>query len=58
MRVSVHTRRVRRRADVLLRNRCVGPHPPPLHGEHITEILAEYGYDVEEIRRLGDEGVV
>ncbi len=32
--------------------------PPPLHGEHSDEILAELGYDAEAIDRLRASGVV
>ncbi|MAE97191.1 MAG: formyl-CoA transferase [Deltaproteobacteria bacterium] len=31
---------------------------PPLHGEHTDEVLAEAGYDTEEIAALRDAGVV
>jgi len=32
--------------------------PPPLHGEHTAEVLAELGYDEAACRRLAEEGVV
>jgi formyl-CoA transferase len=35
----------------------VSRHPPDL-GEHTAEVLAEFGYSREEIRRLVDDGVV
>jgi crotonobetainyl-CoA:carnitine CoA-transferase CaiB-like acyl-CoA transferase len=32
--------------------------PPPLHGEHTAEVLAELGYDEAACRRLVEDGVV
>lgn len=32
--------------------------PPPLHGEHTAEVLAELGYDEAACGRLAEEGVV
>ena len=32
--------------------------PPPLHGEHGAEILAELGYDTGEVSALGAAGIV
>jgi len=32
--------------------------PPPLLGEHTTQVLREAGYDDPEIRALADDGVV
>jgi crotonobetainyl-CoA:carnitine CoA-transferase CaiB-like acyl-CoA transferase len=31
---------------------------PPGHGEHTTEILRELGYQDEEIRKMGEDGVI
>jgi formyl-CoA transferase/CoA:oxalate CoA-transferase len=32
--------------------------PPPLHGEHTEEVLAELGYDAAARQRLAAEGAV
>jgi formyl-CoA transferase/CoA:oxalate CoA-transferase len=32
--------------------------PPPLHGEHTAEVLAELGYDADARRKLAADGIV
>jgi formyl-CoA transferase len=32
--------------------------PPPALGEHTDAVLAEFGVDTEEIRRLRDAGII
>lgn len=32
--------------------------PPPMHGEHTTEVLTELGYSAESQRELRDQGIV
>ncbi len=40
------------------RERATHSSPPPLVGEHTTEILEEVGYSVEEIAALAADGVI
>ena len=37
---------------------CKLTRPPPTHGEHTAEVLREYGYAEDEIRRLADNGAI
>lgn len=32
--------------------------PPPLHGQHTDEVLADFGVDDAEINKLRQEGVI
>jgi len=37
---------------------CQVRQPPPLHGQHSQEILAELGYGPEEVAKLLEDGSV
>lgn len=37
---------------------CTLTRPPPTHGEHTTEVLREYGYADDDIRRLAQRGAI
>jgi crotonobetainyl-CoA:carnitine CoA-transferase CaiB-like acyl-CoA transferase len=37
---------------------CKLTRPPPAHGEHTAEVLREYGYADEDIRRLAASGAI